>query len=379
MASRYLKIPVVQRVITSDEKGLQTGSYSKILKTLRIPQEFLGTSTGSVYFSDANSSNGSAIPLELSSIVKEQMNTWDDLYNGGQFPENIGDPSFIFGGFWIQIPLNVSKTLWQSTEVSIPGGDNVDNFVQYNGSLWLRVSQEVVYTNNLFNDVTQTWYTYPFLSNLVKQNNSEYAMKIDSDIAVVGDKGYNQIQKFLQDKVQKALVSNPGASETLLDFGKTNKQLDAGQWGCLTPQELVNAGDDPNDLVLTTQQLPAAGQEFINGECRLVVTCAVITNRGQGVSTADSVDEIQSYPTLAETWGITGGSEGDGLYDDSHLGALPGNATGGLAQEINLNPAQLFSDGANILEQFAGTVQFTSKTIQLNCCENWSQGPIKGK
>ena len=84
MASRYLKIPVVQRVVTSDEKGLETGSYSKILKTLRIPQEFLGTSTGSVYFSDANSSNGSAIPLELSSIVKEQMNTWDDLYNGGQ-------------------------------------------------------------------------------------------------------------------------------------------------------------------------------------------------------------------------------------------------------------------------------------------------------
>ena len=49
MASRYLKIPVIQRV--QAEAGDADVSYSKVLKTLRIPQEFIGTSTGSLYLS----------------------------------------------------------------------------------------------------------------------------------------------------------------------------------------------------------------------------------------------------------------------------------------------------------------------------------------
>lgn len=374
MASRYLKIPVVQRVVTSDEKGLETGSYSKILKTLRIPQEFLGTSTGSSYFSDQTSSNGNGEPQPLIDIFTEQQEIWSSLYTGGQFPSDTQN-----AGFWMQIPLNVSKTLWQSTEEAPIGTAEENKYVEYNGALWLRVSQEVVYTNEAeFNNVTQTWYTYPYVSNLLKQNNSAYEMKYKENSVAVGDKAYNQIQKILQDKLQKALVSNPGARETLLDFGKTNVQLDAGQWECLTPAENVAAGLDPNAISLTTQTYPSAGREFINGESRLVVTCAVITGRGQGVADPDQVDAVQSYTTLAETWGITGTAVGNGIYDDSYLG-LNYNGNGGAAQEINLNPAQLFSDDVTILDQFGGRAYFRSSTIDDKCCEDWREGPIKGK
>lgn len=368
MASRYLKIPVVQRVVTSDEKGLETGSYSKILKTLRIPQEFLGTSTGSLYFSDDTSSNFDGVPTSLVDIFTEQQDIWNSLYTGGQFPNAAQN-----AGFWMQIPLNVSKTLWQSTEEAPAGTAEENKYVEYNGALWLRISQEVVYTNIDFGNVTQTWYTYPYVSNLLKQNNSDYEMKYKETSVAVGDKGYNQIQKILQDKLQKALVSNPGARETLLDFGKTNVQLDAGQWECLTPVENVAAGLDVNAISLTTQTYPSAGREFINGECRLVVTCAVITGRGQGVADPDQVDAVQSYTTLGETWGMA-----DSFYDDSYL-ALNFQGNGGAAQEINLNPAQLFSDGVTILEQFGGRAYFKSSTIDDKCCEDWREGPIKGK
>lgn len=368
MASRYLKIPVVQRVVTSDEKGLETGSYSKILKTLRIPQEFLGTSTGSLYFSDQVSSDAAGVPGALLDIFTDQQEIWNSLYVGGQFPNASQN-----AGFWMQIPLNVSKTLWQSTEEAPAGSAEENKYVEYNGALWLRISQEVVYTNLDFGNVTQTWYTYPYVSNLLKQNNSAYEMKYKETSVAVGDKGYNQIQKILQDKLQKALVSNPGARETLLDFGKTNEQLDAGQWECLTPVENVAAGLDINAISLTNQTSPAAGREFINGECRLVVTCAVITGRGQGVADPDQVDAVQSYTTLAETWGMV-----DGFYDDSYI-ALNFQGSGGAAQEINLNPAQLFSDDVTILEQFGGRAYFRSSTIDSKCCEDWREGPIKGK
>ena len=129
-------------------------------------------------------------------------------------------------------------------------------------------------------------------------------------------------------------------------------------------------------IVLLNQQYPSteASRNFVNSECKLVVTCAVITNRGQGVGSADVVDAIQSYPTLAETWGIS-----DRFYDDSHLAANQANGQGNVAQEINLNPAQLFSDGVTIFEQFLGRNEFTSKTIDSKCCEGFTTGPIKGK
>tara|TARA_B100001175_G_C19501450_1_gene638316 strand:+ start:221 stop:1345 length:1125 start_codon:yes stop_codon:yes gene_type:complete len=374
MASRYLKIPVVQRVVTEIEspEGNQVGSYSKIMKTLRIPQEFLGTSTGSLYFSNEDSSSPvTGIPIKLENIVENQLSKWLDLYFG------IAPTSQDDAGFWMQIPLNVSKTLWQSTVASAPGGDDADNYLEYNGSLWLRISQEVVWENaDAKGGATpaRVWYTYPFLSDLFKENNSAYEMKINDGVAIVGDQGYNQVQKFLQDKLQKALVSNPGAKETLLDFGKTKENLNAGKWQCKDAATLAAEGLDPNDIVLETQLYPELGQEFVNGKNKLVVTCAVITNRGQGVSDADTVDAIQSYPTLAETWGLS-----SALYDKSHNAADALNQDGYLAQEINLNPAQLFSDGVNILEQFNGRPAFTSSTIDSKCCEGFSSGPIKGK
>jgi len=365
MASRYLKIPVVQRVITSNEKGDPIGSYSKIMKTLRIPQEFLGTSTGSLYFSGVNAKETfDGKTHKLTTIVKDQLDAWADMYASGDVP-----PSSITG-FWMQIPLNVSKTLWQSTTVSPVGGDDADNFLEYNGALWLRVSQEVVFTDP-FNQ-TKTWYTYPYLSNLYKQNNSSYEEKNEEQTVLVGNKGYNQVQKILQDKLQKALVSNPGAKETLLDFGKTDEQLDAGQWSCLTPAENVAAGLDLNAISLTTQEYPSVGREFINGECRLVVTCAIITNRGQGVADPNQVDAVQSYPTLAETWG-----RDISFYDNSNVGLSSPSL--GVAQEFNLNPAQLFSDGVTFIQQFSGATAFTAETIDTKCCEGWSEGPIKGK
>tara|TARA_R100001129_G_scaffold112594_1_gene77537 strand:+ start:6210 stop:7343 length:1134 start_codon:yes stop_codon:yes gene_type:complete len=377
MASRYLKIPVVQRVSTTIEGAPgeeQVGSYSKILKTLRIPQEFLGTSTGSLYFSGELSSNN-AQALKLNDIALDEQKKWTDLYFG------IAPTSQDDTGFWMQIPLNVSKTLWQSTTVSPVGGDDFDNYLEYNGSLWLRISQEVVWENaDAKGGATpsRVWYTYPFLSDLFKENNSAYELRVNNSVAYVGNQGYNQIQKFLQDKLQKALVSNPGAKETLLDFGKTEENLDAGQWECKDAATLVAEGLDPNDVVLVTQQYPEDGREFINGVCKLVVTCAVITNRGQGVGSVDAVDAIQSYPTLAETWGY-----GDKLYDDSHNGALANSvdvaSQAGVVQEINLNPAQLFSDGVTTYQQFTGKDDFTSKTIDDKCCEGFASGPIKGK
>ena len=349
MASRYLKIPVVQRVATTIEGAPgeeQIGSYSKIMKTLRIPQEFLGTSTGSLYFSGSNSSNSQAEATGLVEEITDIQKNWQDLYFG------IAPTSQDDKGFWMQIPLNVSKTLWQSTTLAAPGGDDADNYLEYNGSLWLRISQEVVWENADAKGgpkPSRVWYTYPFLSDLYKQNNSAYELRDADDRVFVGNQGYNQVQKLLQDKLQKALVSNPGAKETLLDFGKTDENLSAGQWECQNAASLVAAGLDPNDIVLLNQQYPSteASRDFVNSECKLVVTCAVITNRGQGVGSADVVDAIQSYPTLAETWGIS-----DRFYDDSHLAANQANGQGNVAQEINLNPAQLFSDGVTIFEQF---------------------------
>lgn len=378
MASRYLKIPVVQRVTTEIEspEGNQIGSYSKIMKTLRIPQEFLGTSTGSLYFSDNESSNSQAESEPLIDIVKNEQKLWsDDLFSQGVIPTSSEDT-----GFWMQIPLNVSKTLWQSTDASAPGGDDVDNYLEYNGSLWLRISQEVVWENPNLLPATpsRVWYTYPFLSDLFKQNNSAYELRDADDRVFVGNQGYNQIQKLLQDKLQKALVSNPGAKETLLDFGKTDGNLNAGQWECKTAATLIGEGLDPNDVVLVNQQYPAAGIDALNGVCRLVVTCAVITNRGRGVGSVDGVDAIQSYPALAETWGY-----GDRLYDNSHNGARANGVNfdtqAGVVQEINLNPAQLFSDGVTLYNQFTGRNDFTSKTIDSKCCEGFGSGPIKGK
>lgn len=305
MASRYLKIPVVQRVATTIEGAPgeeQIGSYSKIMKTLRIPQEFLGTSTGSLYFSGNNSSNSNAEAQELISEITDIQKNWQDLYFG------IAPTSQDDKGFWMQIPLNVSKTLWQSTTLAAPGGDDADNYLEYNGSLWLRISQEVVWENaDAKGGATpsRVWYTYPFLSDLYKQNNSAYELRDADDRVFVGNQGYNQVQKLLQDKLQKALVSNPGAKETLLDFGKTDGNLDAGQWSCKDAATLVAEGLDPNDIVLVSQQYQEeiAGRDILNGVCKLVVTCAIITNRGQGVGSVDAVDAIQSYPTLAETWG----------------------------------------------------------------------------
>ena len=364
MASRYLKIPVVQKVAV-ETPGL-LNSYSKVLKTLRIPQELLGTSTGSLYFSGQNSSDGGT-PAKLRDIIENELQEWESFYVNGTFP---GGRDWLGKGLWMQIPLNASKTLFENY-VSGKGVEGPDSYLQYNGALWLRVSQEVSFISKAPSTSNQVFYTYPFVTNLLKENNSAYEMKYKEEEAFIGDKGYNQVQKLLQDKLQKCLVSNPGARETLLDFGKTNEQLDAGRWNIESPATLEGQGLDPNSIVLTTQEQPKEGREFINGECKLVVTCAIITGRGQGVADPDQVDALQSYVTLGETWGY-----GDDFYDESIIGFESGSSPSGV-QEINLNPAQLYSNGASILQQFTGDI--ASDGVDARCCEGFTTGPTKGK
>lgn len=367
MASRYLKIPVVQKVAVEAVGNVQN-TYSKVLKTLRIPQELLGTSTGSLYFSGQSTSNGDGIPEKLRDIVENELGEWTSFYQNGDFP---GGRDWLGKGLWIQIPLNASKTLFENNPATGKGVEGPDSFLQYNGALWLRISQEVSFISKAPTSKNQVFYTYPFLSNLLKENNSAYEMKYKEEEAFVGDKGYNQVQKLLQDRLQKCLVSNPGARETLLDFGKTNEQLDAGRWLIESPATLEGQGLDPNSIVLVDQTQPEEGREFINGECKLIVTCAVITGRGQGVADPDQVDALQSYVTLGETWGY-----GDLFYDDSIIGFGTGDSVSGV-QEINLNPAQLYSNSATLLEQFTGDIK--SKDVDARCCEGFTTGPTKGK
>ena len=104
MASRYVKIPVVQPIYT------QSGSsYSKVLKTLRVPQEYLSLNTGSLYFSGPVFSEA-AFPSLEGDLVSE-MNEMFQKNEESFFGAPGGTARQTQYGFWMQIPLNISKVL----------------------------------------------------------------------------------------------------------------------------------------------------------------------------------------------------------------------------------------------------------------------------
>jgi len=367
MASRYVKIPVVQPIY--NESG---GSYSKVLKTLRVPQEYLSLNTGSLYFSGPVFGQAAIPELEadLVSEIDAMFNNSEDTFFGGL--PSVRRTQY---GFWMQIPLNISKVLWQDPDAVDEKGGPVsadEKYPDFNGSLWLLISQEVSFPQGggtgKGNNLPQVKYIYPFASNLYKQNNSKYAIASGgAGQLAVGDKDVFGVQKYLQDKLEQCLVSNPGATETLLDFGSVPAQQ-AGLYTNATPTSTPTIGD----ILRPTAEM----EPYWNGKCRLIVTCAVVTNQGMGVNATELKDSLQSYPALGEVWGLQ-----DSWYDDTLIGQATNTSVGAgvadVGQELTLNPAQLFTAGVQNFQMFVGDKD--APTIQRKCCEQWGNGPIKGK
>ncbi len=363
MASRYVKIPVVQPIY--NESG---GSYSKVLKTLRVPQEYLSLNTGSLYFSGPVFSDALSPELQasLQSEVEAMFNNSEETFYGA--PPAIARTQY---GLWMQIPLNISKVLWlDPTSVNEKGQpiSTDEKYPDFNGSLWLLISQEVSFPQGggtgKGNGLPQVKYIYPFASNLFKQNNSKYAIA-GSGVGrlAVGDKDVFGVQKYLQDKLEQCFVSNPGATETLLDFGSVPAQQ-AGIYNNSTPSS-------PTPTIGSINLPTAEMEPYWNGKCRLIVTCAVVTNQGMGVNATELKDSLQSYPALGEVWGLQ-----NDWYNSTLIGQDINTAVN-VGQELTLNPAQLFTAGVQNFEMFVGDKN--APTIQANCCEEWGNGPIKGK
>jgi len=370
MASRYVKIPVVQPIYT--ESG---SSYSKVLKTLRVPQEYLSLNTGSLYFSGKVFNSGDPqVNNDLISEITEMFQVSEEAFFGAE----IGGARKTQYGLWMQIPLNISKVLWEDPEATDPKGQPVsddEKYPDFNGSLWLLISQEVSFpqggTSGKGNGLPQVQYIYPFASNLFKTNNSQYINKLQSGKLALGDKDVFGVQRYLQERLEKCFVSNPGATETLLDFGHVPAQ-EAG---------LYNNDNLTSPIpVVGSQFLPEEGMaKYWNAKSRLIVTCAVVTNQGMGVNQTEVKDAIQSYPAMGELWGLD-----DNWYDSTLIGQTTNsNAPLGFnpqtGQELSLNPATIFTAGTQLWEQFVGDIKRNGKTISEYCCESWSNGPIKGK
>lgn len=362
MASRYLKIPVYQVISERDSSGNVDNSYSKILKTLRVPQEALATTTGSPYVEGLGQMDG---------LIEETLNQLNTIISSGgsAFPANypVSTGNLLNGsGMWIQVPMQTNKYAY-NPQVNVIGKDK-----KYNSTLWLRVSQEVQF-ENLDNGKSLVIYTYPFISSLQKSSSSDYIIPKKETEASVGSKDFHIVYKTLQERLIKALSAEPGSRETLLDFGSTDGELEAGIWS------ITWAGDPAGSVPLTpvlNQQLFPDGSEIIglntstanviNKKSRLLVTCAAVSSLGQVMEGFDSQKFI--YPALNETWNIM-----TNVYESySGQGDEFGDQTAGLNNDIFIGPRTGSVFGA---DDQVGNI--SSVNLQ-RMCEFWSIDPAKG-
>ena len=358
MASRYLKIPVYQIVDERDAAGNVDSSYSKILKTLRIPQESITTTTGSPYLDFSGN---------VAENVSETMTLLDELINDGNFNAYVpGYPnSFVNAqngrGIWIQIPLYLNKQEFNKVGGAI---ENDNKQIMYNSALWLRVSQELTFINPVSNKACSI-YTLPFASNLFKQSNAQYAIPFKTTEAYVGKLDVHGVYKILQERFAKSLNSSPGARETLLDFGVKEEEAGAGLWN-------ISISTDGNDTI-TFNSLAKPGSSLapvINGKCKLLVTCAAVTSLGQELNPNDASSSDNGFvvPTVGEVWNISSNA----------YNAYNGEASNS-EQTQWLNP-QIFDGSTGSFgnsDQQRG--QNTATSLVGNICEFFTNNPAKGK
>ncbi len=367
MASKYIKIPVYQiAVAVTDPEGLPSfgKSYSKIIKTLRIPQEALTSTTGSLYWGGAKvPDNGAQITLfsGVTRLVDEEYTALVNQWQGAEFG-NVPSATNnnIQGGLWMQIPLNTSRVLWdnQAGEAG-PASDNSPE--TYNKTLWLRISQEVISETTSGNMVTM--YTYPQLVGLGKTGNQVY--RVDGSTVTNEDHyqskfSYHTIANSLQEKFIKALNSSPGANETLLDFGKTIDDTGAGFYR----NGVIQYPDNPN--------------VDVNKPGRLLVTCAIVTSRGDGVRELNPFSptvSLQPLPVLGEVFGINPsifpGVAGIGQAD-------PGSDESSIDQTYFVNPHQLYDAMGTTFSQKTGDTN-AQQVIKQYSCDYFYAEPIAGK
>ena len=360
MASRYLKIPVYQILEERTADGNVDRSYSKILKTLRIPQKSITTTTGSPYV-DANGN--------ITETMNESFDVLSELVADGNFNGLLpGYPNSFANanngrGIWLQIPLYLNKQEFNKVGGAV---ENYNKHIVYNSALWLRVSQELTFESPVSGKACSI-YTWPFASNLFKEGNAQYAIPTKTTEGVVGKLDIHGVYKILQERFIKSLNSNPGARETLVDFGVKEEELDAGIWN------ISISTDGNNTVTLNSMEKPQANlRPIVNGKCRLLVTCAAVTSLGQDLDPTNnsSVDNGFVVPTVGEVWNIS----------NAAYGSYNGQGGGSSDQTQGLNP--LIFDGNTGSFSPSGDDQLGANDAPqlLNrICEFWSVNPAKGK
>jgi len=358
MASRYLKIPVYQIVDERDAAGNVDSSYSKILKTLRIPQESITTTTGSPYL-DVTGGVSSNV---LGSIqgLEELVDTGDfnALYPGYPNSFTTADAG---RGIWIQIPLYLNKQEFNRVGGAI---ENDNKQILYNSALWLRVSQELTFINPVSNKACSI-YTWPFATNLLKEGNGQYVIPTKPTEGVVGKLDVHGVYKILQERFIKSLNSNPGARETLIDFGVKEEEASAGVWN------ISVSTDGNNTITLNSLTHPAATlAPVINGKCKLLVTCAAVTSLGQELNPNDSssIDDGFVVPTVGEVWNIS----------NSAYPSYNGEA-GDSDQTQYLNPQIFDGNTGSFGSSDSQRGKNSTSSLVGNICEFFTNNPTKGK
>tara|TARA_R100001594_G_scaffold1168_5_gene4896 strand:- start:1745 stop:2845 length:1101 start_codon:yes stop_codon:yes gene_type:complete len=292
MASRYVKIPVYQVLNKDNSSGEETYPVqSTIMKTLRVPQEYLMTMTGSGYIR-------STVEGEVEEIEGLQKITHTQL--DGALGEDQNQ-----NGMWFQIPLNTEKNTFHTTS-----GEDSYNTENHSVALWLRVSQEVVYEDPT--DGTTTAYIMPQVVNWGIGQGCQQEVITDRDgldpndpekmTYQVGNIDAEGTVNYLQNKIIECLAANPGAQETLLDFGTVDNSNTING-------KLVGKTDASGTYPTNTGPDGIVG-DAVRGKCRLLVTCAAVTNSFENPQRNPGTDLLDpsSYDpaeALGEVWGAT--------------------------------------------------------------------------